>query len=184
MPGRDFLTFEYIFQCFDHRDGNLFWKNRPREHFRTERGYKVFCSQFAGKEVGCLSVYKEEKRVVINLNGKRIYRYQIIWTLHYGEWPRIGIDHINRDSTDDRIENLRLATKSQNMANTEIKSTNTSGLKGVSWYKATSKWRARITVKGKKVYLGYFGTPEEAHAAYCKAAREHHGDFAHDGTTS
>lgn len=87
-------------------------------------------------------------------------------------------DHINMNKLDNRRENLRIATHSQNGQNQGLRPDNTSGFKGVSWYKKTSKWTASIYIYGRRKYLGYFDTPELAHAAYCKAAKELHGEFA------
>lgn len=67
------------------------------------------------------------------------------------------------------------------MRNTGKRSTNKSGYKGVYWRADMGTWRAAITIDYKRVSLGYFDTPEQAHAAYCKAALELHGDFANFG---
>ena len=88
------------------------------------------------------------------------------------------VDHINHDTVDNRKSELRLCTHSQNSHNQGRNSKNTSGYKGVHWYKRDKKWQAQIKLNGKKIHLGYFSTPEEAHAAYCKAALELHGEFA------
>jgi hypothetical protein len=92
--------------------------------------------------------------------------------------PRIGVDHINRDTLDNRRVNLRIATKSQNGANAKVRSDNTSGLKGVSFHKGAGKWAAQIHKDGRTLYLGLHATPESAHKAYCEAAAKVHGEFA------
>lgn len=91
------------------------------------------------------------------------------------------VDHANGIGLDNRRDNLRLATSSQNNANSGLKSTNTSGFKGVSWYARDSKWQAHIRINKKPTHLGYFPTPEAAHEAYVTAAKKHFGDFANDG---
>ena len=88
------------------------------------------------------------------------------------------VDHINHDTIDNRKENLRLCTNSQNQHNKGKRIDNTSGLKGVSRYKPSGKWQARIQLNGKQIHLGRFLTPEEAYEAYCKAALELHGEFS------
>ena len=88
-------------------------------------------------------------------------------------------DHENGIKTDNRRKNLRFATHSQNLANSKRYSTNTSGYKGVSRH--GNKWQAEICVRGKKLYLGYFKDPEEAHEAYIKAAQKYFGEFANSG---
>lgn len=92
--------------------------------------------------------------------------------------PNERVDHINLDKLDNRRENLRLATQSQNCMNKRRQSNNTSGYKGVAFHKSSGKWEARINVNGKRLYLGVFDTPELAYEEYCNAAKEYHGEFA------
>ena len=77
---------------------------------------------------------------------------------------------------------LRLATRAENSRNQKIPKDNTSGFKGVSWDKRKGKWRAGIRANGKTLYLGCFATREQAHTAYCEAAKRFHGEFANFGT--
>ncbi len=86
-------------------------------------------------------------------------------------------DHKNRNTLDNRRHNLRNATKAQNMQNKATPRSNTSGFKGVS-AALRGKWKAKISVNSRQIHLGYFSTPELAHAAYAAAAKEHHGEFA------
>jgi hypothetical protein len=86
------------------------------------------------------------------------------------------VDHWNLNGLDNRRENLRIATQSQNNANKGLLSNNTSGFKGV--YKKGRRFAAIIWSNKKEIWLGSYLTPEEAHAAYCKAAREYFGEFA------
>lgn len=88
------------------------------------------------------------------------------------------VDHINRNPLDNRRENLRIATGSQNSSNQSKRKKCTSDYKGVSWYKRIGKWNSRITVEGKHVFLGYYGEEIEAAKAYDKAAKELHKEFA------
>lgn len=87
-------------------------------------------------------------------------------------------DHRNHDTLDNRKKNLRKCVATQNAHNRKIQSTNTSGFKGVTWTKTTSRWRAGITVNHQKKHLGYFHSPEAAARAYDAAAKIHHGEFA------
>ncbi|MCI0598731.1 MAG: HNH endonuclease [Beijerinckiaceae bacterium] len=93
-----------------------------------------------------------------------------------GAWPIAQIDHINGDRADNRFLNLREATRTENAWNAKLRSDSHSGFKGVRRHKR--RWCAYIKVSGKQKHLGSFATPEEAHDAYCRAAREHHGQFA------
>ena len=88
------------------------------------------------------------------------------------------IDHRNTNTLDNRIENLRSATKSQNQANRGPPKNNKTGFKGVSWDKRSSKYRAVIGVNGKLLHCGYFDHPEEAAMAYDLAATKYFGKFA------
>lgn len=100
----------------------------------------------------------------------------------YGEFPSSGlIDHKNSVRTDNRITNLREASKSANSCNTNMKSDNTSGVKGVFWQKNRKKWLVQIQVNRELKYLGYFTSKEEAEAAARAAREEFHGEFANHG---
>jgi hypothetical protein len=90
------------------------------------------------------------------------------------------VDHKNGQPSDNRRQNLRKCTRSQNMWNRGKNKANLSGLKGVSKRSETS-WKAEIRANGKRIQLGSFRTAEAAHAAYCKAATELHGCFANHG---
>jgi hypothetical protein len=94
-----------------------------------------------------------------------------------GEMPEF-VDHVNRIPTDDRWVNLRVCTRSQNQCNRPQQANNTTGLKGVSWHARRRRWFSQIKRHRKTTFLGYFKTPEEAHAAYVRAAEKLHGDFA------
>lgn len=87
-------------------------------------------------------------------------------------------DHENCNTLDNRRRNLRIATNSQNGANRERLSNNTSGYKGVSWDKRRRKWHAYIYFNKKQIHLGFFDTAEQAYEAYCAAAIRLHGEFA------
>jgi hypothetical protein len=93
-----------------------------------------------------------------------------------GDPKGMFVDHINGNTLDNRRSNLRLSTVSENSINRKKKSTNTSGYTGV--HKVKDKWVSRISTSSGRISLGTFETPQEAYAAYCKAALELHGEFA------
>jgi hypothetical protein len=109
-----------------------------------------------------------------------MHRY--IMGLKYGDPTRV--DHKNTDGLDNRRENLRICSQALNARNRAINKNNTSGFKGVSWLNKRKKWVAVIRLNNKSKHLGSFSTPEEAHAAYCKAADILHGEFANYGTVT
>jgi hypothetical protein len=100
-----------------------------------------------------------------------------VFLYHHGYIPDY-IDHINGDSLDNRIENLREATQSLNGANSKLAKSNTSGFKGVTWRKDTKKWMAQITKNKKHYNLGSFENIEAAATAYRIAAEKLFGEFA------
>ncbi len=176
-------TIEYIRECFRYESGRLYWRVRPRSHFKSDADCNTFNTRFSGKEAGCLGFLKRKpgkQRWVCIVNAKHILRYHIVYAMHHGFWLN-QVDHKNRLPTDDRIENLRPATDSQNKANTAIRADNTSGYKGVSLDKRRNKWVAEITTDNKKQFLGSFDTPEDAHEAYKVAAKERFGQYAFTG---
>jgi len=88
------------------------------------------------------------------------------------------IDHIDGNKLNNRFRNLREATRSENNSNSKRPANNSSGFKGVSYRKQVGRWTAQITVNNKRSHIGYFNTPEAAHAAYVRAAKQSRGEFA------
>ncbi len=128
-----------------------------------------------GKEAG--HVPSDGYRRVM-LRGKLYQAHRLIWYLIHGDIPAgMTVDHINGDTLDNRICNLRLATISQNSCNRTAQENNKSGYKGVS--KKSRGYTAQICVQGVRHYLGYYPTPERAHTAYVVASLRLHGEFAH-----
>ena len=115
---------------------------------------------------------------IIAVDEREYAAHRLAWFYHYGTWPDEFIDHINGLRDDNRISNLRIATRSQNMANRSKQSNNTSGLKGVSFNKRARKWVSCIQKEGKYIYLGLHETKERAYSVYCRAAKEMFGEFA------
>ena len=120
--------------------------------------------------------------IYIALDKKKFCAHRLAWLYVHGEMPDGEIDHINRDPSDNRIANLRVSTRAENLWNIAKPVTNTSGYKNVYVYKGDCKrqkrYNAMIKVNGRRRSLGYFHTAEEAHEAYCEAAKRLHGEFA------
>jgi hypothetical protein len=132
-----------------------------------------------GVVVGQPAGYKDRKGYTwIRFQRKLYLAHRLVWMYTYGEDPgESEIDHINNVPSDNRLENLRLASHSQNSWNRPKRVTNSTGFKGV-FHTKYGDFYSEIKRDGVKVYLGVFKTPEEAHAAYCQAADQLHGDFA------
>ena len=136
---------------------------------------KAYYAQVRGKNAGTVGV---NGYIHIKYKRKTLLGHQLAWFIHYRIWPDHYIDHINGDRSDNRIQNLREATAAQNMWNSRAKATNTSGYKGVHWFRKTGKWRAAITVNRKFHSLGLYSDKEDAKAAYDAAAAKFFGEFA------
>lgn len=117
--------------------------------------------------------YNDKHYVVSCCNHKQIAMH-ILLTNH--KYKRV--DHQNRITWDNRKENLREATVSQNAYNTNLSTKNTSGIKGVYWRKRDKVWQAAIGVDGKQIWLGQFKNKEEAIIARLKAELKYCGEFA------
>ena len=92
---------------------------------------------------------------IIQINGRDYKTARIIWFYAHGSWPTC-VDHVNHRRDDNRLVNLRDVTQAENHRNKSKRSNNKSGVAGVSWDKAVSKWRARIQVNGEQIHLGLF----------------------------
>lgn len=113
---------------------------------------------------------------LIKIDGRSYMEHRLAWLWMTGSWPEHQIDHSNMVKSDNRWANLREATKSQNLANTRPRS-NKTGLRGVT-VDRYGKWISQIQFNKKKICIGLFDTPEEAHAAYVKKQKELFGEFA------
>lgn len=116
----------------------------------------------------------------VGIDGKKYRKTTVIWLIVHGRRPVADIDHINGDATDDRLCNLREATRTQNMANKRMHKNNKSGVKGVFWDKQRNKWRSVVIKDRKKHHVGFFDDKHVAGAAYLAKAREIYGEFATD----
>jgi hypothetical protein len=135
--------------------------------WRQRRG-----SAGAGRIAGCDD---GQGYIQILINSRVYAAHRLAWLWIHGRWPHPEIDHKNGVRNDNRLTNLREATRSQNHANRKS-NPNRAGLKGVE--RREDRWSSYIRVKGRSIRLGTFDTPEEAHNAYLAAARRAYGEFA------
>lgn len=135
-----FPTQQELLSLFDYRDGVLYWKRAGKGRNTTNRA-------------GYLDSFSGYAYVRIN---KKLYRsHRLIWCMFHGYEPS-EIDHINRNRADNRIDNLREVSRTQNNYNHPIRTDNTSGVKGVSWNKIKNRWRVYINVEKQRLELGHF----------------------------
>lgn len=156
--------------------GDLKWKLRSRGLFSSDRSYNLHKSRYANKKAGHEAA---NGYVQVRVSGRLHYAHRIIWELINGPIPHgYEIDHMDNNPSNNKIENLRVATSSSNKHNTRKPSHNSSGFKGVSLHKASGRYAAYIKNKGKKIHIGYFSTPNEAHDAYKAESDRLFGEFA------
>ena len=120
---------------------------------------------------------KGQKRIIIHIQGKVYKAHHLAWVYVYGVWPE-EVDHINNDPTDNRISNLRLATRQQNSYNKKMYRKTESGIKGVTCDKQRKKWFVKINANKKQIPLGRYDDLKDAERVITKAREQYHGEFA------
>lgn len=146
---------------YDPKTGIFTWRVRSSNRLR------------AGDKAGSIGKFRYAR---ICIDHRSFSAHRLAWLHYHGEWPKGHLDHINGNCADNRIENLRLATSSQNSWNMKAMKNNATGMKGIT--RDRGKWKAHICCHYKRYNLGLFNTPEEAHQAYIKAAKKLHKEFA------
>ena len=153
------LAADLLHELLEYRDGELFWKVGGN-----------------GRRIGMVAgAINRDRYRRIKINYKLYAVHRLVWVMH-GNDPVPFVDHINGDVLDNRIENLRAATHSQNCMNRRQRSDNKSGIKGVMRKK--DKWYGCVTLNYKVYPAGYFDHKEDAAAAVDKLRKELHGEFA------
>jgi hypothetical protein len=157
------ITLQRLHHVFDVDvvQGTLIWRNPPT--------IRVKAGALAGTTNG-------DGYLQVSVDKEKYYVHRLIWFAAHGVFIK-SVDHHNEIRNDNRIGNLRDASKAQNMCNRGKNANNKSGFKGVYWQRG--KWVATICTAGKRQYLGRYVSPADAHAAYCAAAAIQHGAFYH-----
>jgi len=137
--------------------------------------WRVWRSQ---RPPGLLAGHLDKGYIRIKIDGKSYRAHRLAWLYMTGEMPKSGMDHKNLDGTDNRWDNLRLASASQNNANKKARVGKAHPLKGAYFDPSWKRWRAQIAIGGRSILLGGFDSAEQAHAAYAKAANDAFGEFA------
>jgi len=143
---------------FTSQDGKLYAK-------------KGYCNRVkAGQEVGCDN---GQGYLVVMCRYKLYMVHRVIYFLETGSWPKGVVDHVNGNTLDNRIENLRDVSQGKNTRSYgPAHKDSTSNYRGVHWFKRDSRWQAQIYCKGKKHHLGYFDCEREAALMWNYSAME------------
>ena len=155
-------------------------QERLKQLFVYDRDIGLFTRRIAVGRHGChtagtiAGTRQNKGYLVISIDGRRYVAHRLAWLYEYGVWPTTDLDHVNENKSDNRIFNLRLVTRAQNMQNVTKHKHNTSGCKGVSWLRDRAKWRAYIFNGYKQTHLGLYASFNDAVKARLKAEQEHH----------
>jgi len=154
------LTKEFVTSLFEYKDGNLFRK----------------ISQGSSKKGNLAGNTFNRGYRQVSIEKKSYLVHRVIFLMHYGYMPEF-VDHIDKDKTNDKIENLRASTKSQNSMNCYLRKDSTSGVRGVTWDKSRNAWLAQIQINNTHKFIGRFKLLNEAKEAYESNAKKYFGDF-------
>lgn len=176
------IGIEYLRDClrYEPDTGLIYWLERPVHHFSSTAARGKFNARYANKVAGS-NDGAGYVRITVTVPGegpRHLRGHRIGFALHTGAWPKIHLDHIDGDRSNNRIANLRESDDSQNMRNSPARPTNKTGFKGVCYLDKVGRYRAQIMLKGRQHFLGEYATPEEAYKKYCEAAERLHGNFA------
>jgi hypothetical protein len=153
-----------LWTLFEYTDGKLYWKIKPCKN--------IECGQEAGG-LHSLGYHR------IAYNKKRYRTHRLVWVYHNGKIPEgYTIDHIDRNKLNNKIENLRLATKSEQQWNSGTMKNSSTGIPGVSWSKTNKKWHAYINKKGNKRIDAFFNNFKDAVSWRKMMELQLHGMFA------
>jgi hypothetical protein len=160
--------------------GKFYWLSKTPDMYENSpnrtKGAKcaAWNGIYAGSEAGTA---RPDGYFQIAINGHCYLAHRLACLYMNGCWPQDQVDHKDMCRSNNRIANLREATRSQNHANKRY-GPNTSGVRGVSWCSRDRKWLAQIKIKGKNHRLGTFETIEAAAAVFNDAKIKHFGEFA------
>ncbi len=167
--GRKELPIEFIKAILNYNPSTGIFRWKKRSDISPKADHK------ANKIAGSID---KDGYICIQINKKRYGAHRLAWVIMTGTWPKHDIDHREPPRTDNRWNNLREATRRQNLRNMRKRPNNKSGFKWVSWCKIMKAWKAQIRNDKTNLYLGCYKTPEEAHAVACEAAQRLHENFA------
>ena len=158
----------------------LFYYNRETGNFI----WKVSRGKRSQLKVGTIAGYTNKNGYKFIRLNKKLYRsHRLAWLYTYGEFPENEIDHIDGNPSNNAISNLRLCNSSQNKFNTKKRKDNTSGIKGVHWYKKYGKWQVNLNFNKTRKSLGYFSDLFEACCVITSTRNKLHKEFSNHGNS-
>lgn len=163
LAGLTLLRLRWLLR-YDAESGKFYWQRHDKKGRASD-----------GSEAGTLAV---RGYVKIHVDRRGYLAHRLAWFYVHGTWPPADIDHRNGVRDDNRLENLRPASRTENLGNARGRR---DGLKGVYYRAESGKWVARIRRDGVVRYLGSYATEELAHKAYQTGAEMVYGEFAKFG---
>lgn len=161
------ITQERLRELFEYKENGTFVRKISTSN-RVKSGDLVGWKTVNGRYLG------------LSINGKKEFMHRMVFLYHYGYIPEC-IDHIDGDGTNNRIENLRAASRQQNMLNVKGFANTKSGIKNVHWSHSSQKWEVRCRVNKKIKHIGVFEDLELAELVAIEARNKYHGNFANHG---
>jgi hypothetical protein len=156
------ITQDKLKEYLDYKEGKLFWKKQPSSVISV------------GSEAGHINLHGY---VQIKIFNKRFYAHRIIFFMFNGYFPQ-EVDHIDGNKSNNKIENLRASTKSQNNMNSKKRKDNTSGIKGITWDKHRKKWKTYLQSNKIRYYLGSYVDIEMATQVINEFRKQQHNEYA------
>lgn len=135
-------------------------------------------SNLIGKPAGTLNSIGYMVLVLGGRKGHSYLLHRLAWFYVTGEWPKNQIDHVNRIRSDNRFENLRECSGSENSWNKGAQSNSKTGVRGISWVKARKKWVVKLNKGREVVYVDFFEDFKQAKEAWEIKSKEIYGEFA------
>jgi len=156
------ITQDKLKEYLDYKEGKLFWKKQPSSVIPV------------GSEAGHTNA---RGYIQVKIFNKRYYAHRLVYFIFNGYFPQ-EVDHIDGIKSNNKIENLRASTKSQNNMNAKKRKDNTSGIKGITWDKRCKKWKTYLQSNKIRYYLGSYKDIEMATQVINEFRKQHHNEYA------
>ena len=155
------ITRKFLREHFDYKNGHLYWKKMPNKR-----------NDLIGTEAGTF----DGDRRQITIRKKHYKTHRLVFLMFHGYMPN-EVDHIDGNSLNNKISNLRPATRSEQLCNTGLRKTSKSGVKGVSWDSGRNKWTVIVTKNKQTMFRDRFDDLELAQLVAIEARDKYHGSF-------